>query len=482
MAPTARVLLLLGNAREADTLRGNLQRQGLEVVCASDAAAALQLMEGAPCDLILCEAEVRNEPTLPFLAQVREQFPLTLRALLENKPIQADARTLVNGVAPCAIYAVLPSGDQIKRLIAFESPVRSVTDRASVDVVLENDKLRRLSRALDGEKHALEKVVKQLEEQVRDLMRNRTPSAPVPQSAASSGSLDEAEITKRTVLLGEAMEKALRSEELVLPILPEVGVEVQKLLADENCTFEMLAQRVGMEQAMSARLLQVANSPLYAGLKRIRNLQQAVGRLGMRQTRNLLQSVLAENVFRTQSRGLVRLMNQLWMHSLCVAHSNEQIAVALEIAESGDYFMMGLLHDIGKLLVLYVLDLLLRQGEWQKEELSEEIVRGLMSAYHHDYGVRLIRKWLYSGIYEEVVAFHNDDKTIETRSEPVVVTYFSNLLARKIGYSLVPYEEDLLSNKVLTQALNMSIGTRYMLEERLEHLVQDIQKSFQISF
>jgi HD-like signal output (HDOD) protein len=482
MASSARVLLLFKDPSDAERMESSLRRQGLEVTRAADATEAFKQMESAPCDLILCEAELKSGSTLPFLAQTRRQFPLTLRAIVENTPLRSDARSLVNEIAPSALYAAAPGGDEIKRLVALESPVSGVTDRASVDVGVENDKLRRLCKMLDGEKHALEKRVEQLEEQQREHTGGQAHAAAGSHPPAPLSVFDESEIVKQTVQLTEAIEKLLNSEEVILPILPEVGVEVQRLLADENSTFEMVAEKVGMEQGMSARILQVANSPLYAGLKRIRNLQQAVARLGMRQTRNLLQSVLAENLFRTESRSLARLMNQLWMHSLCTAHSNEQIALTLEIPMSADYFMMGLLHDIGKLLVLHVLDTLLKAGQWRKEDLSEEVVKGLMSAYHHEYGLKLIHKWRYSASYEEVVALHNDDQTIETRSETVVVTYFSNLLTRKLGYSLVPYSEDLLGNKILARALNMTTGTRYLLEENMERLVQDIRKAFQISF
>jgi HD-like signal output (HDOD) protein len=84
----------------------------------------------------------------------------------------------------------------------------------------------------------------------------------------------------------------------------------------DDCSFEELTGRIEHDQSLSARLLQVANSPMYAGLERIRNLPQAISRLGMQETRNLLYAVLAENLFKTRSPNLMRMMARLRARSV----------------------------------------------------------------------------------------------------------------------------------------------------------------------
>lgn len=85
-----------------------------------------------------------------------------------------------------------------------------------------------------------------------------------------------------------------------------------------------------------------------------------------------------------------------------------------------------------------------------------------------DPSARLAEKWEYPPAFREAVRLHNDAINIERRSEPVAVTYFSNLLTRKIGFSLVPYDGDPLSSKTLADALNRTADTRENFEISLQ--------------
>lgn len=229
---------------------------------------------------------------------------------------------------------------------------------------------------------------------------------------------------------------------------------------------------------MSARILEVANSPLYAGTEQVRSLQNAVSRIGMQETRNILLAVCSEGVFKMDNKELTALLDRLWMHSLAVAYSNEIIAKQLYIAESDDFFMMGLLHDIGKLLILTLAAQGSKMKLWHKDFVNQDNLLEAFRRYHIDAGLRLMDRWEYPESFRAVVGLHNDDARVFEYEEPVVVTYYSNLLTRKLDFSLEPHVEEIYNNHQIAQALNMDDDTRGEIEKQVAETVHKISESY----
>jgi hypothetical protein len=75
------------------------------------------------------------------------------------------------------------------------------------------------------------------------------------------------------------------------------------------------------------------------------------------------------------------------------------------------------------------------------------------------------------------VSLHNDDRNIHSHEESVVVTFFSNLLTRKLGFSLVPYVGDPLTNNGLVTALNLSRRTINEIELAVLETIENIRQS-----
>lgn len=429
------VLIVCDNKATADGVARELASRDLDAVAANDLADALLRLKSRTFDMLIAETQIGSASGLTFLAEANKLLPGMLRAVLETTPIAISAHALVNEVSPAAIFSGSIDADRVARLLGERrSKLTLVTASAMENVVEERNAFE---RRMEGEM-----------ERVNTIM-----------------------------LVSSSLTTLIEDPDLVLPVLPEVAVQVRRLMASEDSSFEAIADLVGTEQGMAARILQVANSPIYAGLERIRNIQQAVTRLGLRETRNILQAVIAQNLFRTDARRFQDMMRQLWLHSLATAYSNEMIAQKLNIPDSDDYFMMGLLHDIGKLVVFHLILEGHRQGLWDESATHEDVVRKVLIMRHNDLGARLSEKWEYPQAFREVVRLHDDAINIERRSEPVIVTYFSNLLTRKIGLSLVPYDGDPLSSKALADALNMTNETRENFEISLRVITEKIKQS-----
>jgi HD-like signal output (HDOD) protein len=432
--PQPPVLILCRSTTNTAQIKLALKLFNIESVVAVSFSDAILRLKTNAFEMIIVESVLdSNANGLSFLAETHKRLPAMLRVVLETAPIQISSHALINDVAPCAIFTEKIDGKRIAELLG---------PRIIGPAVVEQE----------------------------------VPDSPRPMLLTESEKLDF--ITDISIELNSLVE----SPNIVLPVLPELAQKVRLLMADDSCSFETVADLVELEAGMSARILQVANSPIYAGLERIRNLQQAVGRLGLRETLNIVQAVIAQNLFSSQAREFQHLLKDLWIHSICTAYSNENIAQKLNIENSKDFFMMGLLHDVGKLLILHLLEIGRKQGLWGKRPLTEDIIRKILIMRHHDLGAHLLRLWTYPYSFQEVIRLHDDDANIHVRSEAVIVTYFSNLLTRKLGFSLVPYHPDLihgdlLENQRLADALNMSPEMRLELEASLREITARISKS-----
>lgn len=493
MANEGRVLVLCQLLKTADSVAYTLRSHGLDAVASSDPAEALAALRKQPCDLAIVQVKLNASTGPEFLTQVRKEFPLMQRVLLENEPLDTDPVRLANEAGPCAVLSEPVEADAIWRLLALEGPVSHAASEATASRIrLEAQKVQRKNEQLEAENRLLSQEVTKLRHRLGRAGGGAAPG-PVPDSEQALRANREMGVpgeatpkpgqraTDQESLvadLREALERQLSDPNVVLPVLPPIALEIQRLVGRDDMTFDALAERIKQEQSLAARLLQVVNSPAYAGLERTRSVNQAVARLGLQETGNIIQAVLGENLFRTRHRALAKLMAQLWMHSLCVAYANQNIAHRLELPDREDYFAMGLLHDVGRLLILHLAEQAVRARKIASEDLREDVLLTLMTTLHNEFGARLIRKWEYPQAFEDVVALHDDAEGIQKHSEPVVVTYFSNILSRKIGYSLVPYDPQNDSDERLAEVLNITPGTRLLLEDHLKELVGRIRKSY----
>ncbi len=132
-----------------------------------------------------------------------------------------------------------------------------------------------------------------------------------------------------------------------IPSLPIVASRILHIIADENSSLEDLKKVISMDQAFSSRLLKVANSPYYRVSNTISDITDAITHIGFTTVQAL--------VFAISLKDLRRPLNQtdvlLWEHSLAVSVASRLIAMNLGVMSSGETFIYGLLHDIGKVVI-----------------------------------------------------------------------------------------------------------------------------------
>lgn len=150
----------------------------------------------------------------------------------------------------------------------------------------------------------------------------------------------------------ESLQTAINENKITLPTLPEVALKVRDAVEEENVTAHQIADMVATDAALSARLLQVANSPLYRGRVPIESIQMAVTRLGYKLVRSLVVSLAMKQIFQATSDTLDVRLRSMWEQSVEVAAISRVLAQNLPHLDKEQAMLAGLIHNIGALPIL----------------------------------------------------------------------------------------------------------------------------------
>jgi HD-like signal output (HDOD) protein len=136
-----------------------------------------------------------------------------------------------------------------------------------------------------------------------------------------------------------------------LPAIPEIVAEVLRVTDDPMADMADVTEIVERDPAMTAKILRISNSPYYGMKQYVGTLKLALVILGVREVRNI---VLGVSVFDSLKDGKHdRLIPEsFWTHSFLVGGLSKQLATTMRLGMHGEAFICGLLHDIGKLVLL----------------------------------------------------------------------------------------------------------------------------------
>jgi len=147
---------------------------------------------------------------------------------------------------------------------------------------------------------------------------------------------------------------ALISENLTLLSMPEIVIKLNSMLDDPKCTTTDIGKEISLDPALTVRVLKIVNSALFNLPNQVKNIPTAITILGTKQLRDIVMTTSVIKKFQSIPADLVN-MDTFWRHSICCAIASRLIAQNCKFQDTEDYFVMGLLHDIGKLVMYLVL-------------------------------------------------------------------------------------------------------------------------------
>ena len=255
---------------------------------------------------------------------------------------------------------------------------------------------------------------------------------------------------------------------VTLPVVSPVAVDLMAAVQREDARASDVEAVVQSDQALLAEVLRAANSAFYGGLSPVTSVQAAIFRLGLIQVARLVLLATERNRYAAHQRLLRTVMHRLWAHSMACSLGAEWLAKKLgHRGIEQEVFVGGLLHDVGKLYLVRVLDEMAAKAP-EPFETPEPFLRELLDVAHADQGFRLVSNWNLPDVYGTIVRDHHVEEPDAT-NVPLLIIRLANRACHKVGIGL-KHEPGLV---LAVQPESAMLLTGEVLLAELEILLED---------
>lgn len=273
--------------------------------------------------------------------------------------------------------------------------------------------------------------------------------------------------------LTELIDERFDTDSQKLPVFNRVALELQKLKESRTANMQQVTNMILQDQALTSRILQIANSSFYGGLRQVDTLSEAVLRLGMNKVASLALVASQALAYRSKNKQADTRMTGLWQRAYVCARGARWIATKYgqkDQAESA--FLCALLHDVGELFLLKVLDSLIQETKDASDfTITEVLMDEVLETMHNNIGYRLMRKWELPIRYATIARDHHLESFEETDAL-MTITRLVDQLCLKLGIGgLKPDSEIDLAASAEAQVLGLNEIQLAHLEVMVEDMV-----------
>ncbi|MGR9045884.1 MAG: HDOD domain-containing protein [Gammaproteobacteria bacterium] len=266
--------------------------------------------------------------------------------------------------------------------------------------------------------------------------------------------------------------KSMQAEKLPLPTIPDVAFKIRRAINDQKANNAKIARVVQIDPSITARLIRIANSPLYRGRRKIESCPEALTRVGLKAAQDIITAFAMKTVFQAKSTFIRKKMLDLWSHSSYVAAISAVFAHKTPGFDPDKAMLAGLIHDIGVVPILTHADKHPDIIENPKD--LAETVRKLRV----DIGVQIIRKWDFPQDFEDVIInaenWYRDSGEQADYADIVMISQLHSYIG-KVDIKKMPKIDQLPAYKKLVYGhldADTSIGILDAAKDEIENIRQ----------
>jgi putative nucleotidyltransferase with HDIG domain len=213
--------------------------------------------------------------------------------------------------------------------------------------------------------------------------------------------------------------------------LPGAYTRLNDAVNDPRTSSRDVANVITEDTALAARLLKIANSAFFGFPSRIDTISRAVTLVGTRQLRDLALATSIIQQFDGLSTGMVT-MESFWQHSIACGVVARILATHRREPNVERFFIAGLMHDIGRLLMFSTIPELVMEA-LDEAECSQELLyrteRKLLGFDHADVGGALLRQWKLPVHTVNAIAYHHRPAADSGLHTDTAIVHIADLIA-----------------------------------------------------
>jgi len=202
----------------------------------------------------------------------------------------------------------------------------------------------------------------------------------------------------------------MQADKLVLPTIPDVSFKIRRAINDDKASSTSIARVVQIDPSITGRLIQISNSPLYRGRKKIESCPEALTRLGLRAAQDIITAFAMKSIFKAKSPVIARKMAELWAHSSYVASISAVFAHRIPGFDPDRAMLAGLIHDVG------IVPILTHADNHPDIIANPKDLAETVKQLRVDIGVQIVRRWDFPSDFEDVVI--NAENWFRTDNQP----------------------------------------------------------------
>ncbi len=256
-----------------------------------------------------------------------------------------------------------------------------------------------------------------------------------------------------------------------LPTLPDIVHKLVTLMQDQKASMSSISKLISYDQAISLRLLKVANSAYYGFLREVATIQHAIALLGLDEVKRLSLGIAMLNFLRGTNDNSSHEIENFWRHSVGCSLAAHIICKKIGV-ESEIIHTASLLHDVGKLALSSLYG---KEYKSVREKVDTEGINTLdaeneiLGFGHSDVGLWLCNKWKLPSSVIAPIAYHH--KVDEAQKEDIINVSIVHLA------DIVCYGAGIGNNgNCAVPLFNKAAKDKLHIEERdIDNMTKDLQ-------
>ena len=267
-----------------------------------------------------------------------------------------------------------------------------------------------------------------------------------------------------------------------IEMLPQVAVQVINTVSNQNSSANDLYKIITIDQALTTKILKIANSAFYGFYREINSLSRAITILGFRTIKNLVVAVSTKNLFK-KSGSIEKI---LWDHSIGVAIGSQILANTYgDKSDMEESLIGGLLHDIGKVLMNSYdparFSKIMEMVNNEKQFFTA-VEEKFYDCTHAEVGAHVIKKWNLPETMEKIVANHHrfspDCVSEQNICRRIAFTNLADLICIQLGIGYREPREIALEEQESSLYLGLKADDIIKVVQKIEENYQEEKDLF----
>ena len=212
-----------------------------------------------------------------------------------------------------------------------------------------------------------------------------------------------------------------------IPTMSTVVAEALNIIGNPKSNVNQLSETISKDISLTSQILKLVNSSYYGFPSQITTINKAMALLGLNQVKSLILSVAVKPMLMSHCG------KALWEHSIRCAVGAQLIAASLGYEETDEYFVMGLLHDIGKtILEIYNKAAVVEIQKLVNIGADRLVAEKMMFGFNHpEVGEELVKKWNLPLIISSCVRYHHRPQDSDVSPSTVGIVYVSDRITQE---------------------------------------------------